>query len=160
MAEVITHELAHQWFGNLVTMVWWDDLWLNEAFATWMAFKIVDQWRPEWRVFRPRRNCGLRWLSMRNSARRSLAGGLVARPSDIQLRRQQRLRQAFSFLAYDFALIFLTYAIEDMMMKLLCAALSMLTAVRAIQLFSEALLNSPLLEAKGIERFDDPLSYE
>jgi puromycin-sensitive aminopeptidase len=51
VAEVITHELSHQWFGNLVTMVWWDDLWLNEAFATWMAYKIVDQWRPEWRVF-------------------------------------------------------------------------------------------------------------
>ena len=51
VAEVITHELAHQWFGNLVTMVWWDDLWLNEAVATWMAYKIVDQWRPEWRIW-------------------------------------------------------------------------------------------------------------
>ena len=51
VAEVITHEAAHQWFGNLVTMVWWDDLWLNEAFATWMAYKIVDQWKPEWRVW-------------------------------------------------------------------------------------------------------------
>ncbi|MFP2927126.1 M1 family metallopeptidase [Pyxidicoccus sp. 3LG] len=51
VAEVVTHELAHQWFGNWVTMVWWDDLWLNEAFATWMAFKIVDQWRPEWRMW-------------------------------------------------------------------------------------------------------------
>ncbi|HEY8923183.1 MAG TPA: M1 family metallopeptidase, partial [Polyangia bacterium] len=51
VAEVITHELAHQWFGNLVTMVWWDDLWLNEAFATWMAFKIVSAWRPEWRIW-------------------------------------------------------------------------------------------------------------
>ena len=51
VAEVITHELAHQWFGNLVTMVWWDDLWLNEAFATWMAYKVVDAWRPEWRIW-------------------------------------------------------------------------------------------------------------
>ncbi|MBU8900251.1 M1 family peptidase [Corallococcus sp. H22C18031201] len=51
VAEVVTHELAHQWFGNWVTMVWWDDLWLNEAFATWMAFKIVDQWRPDWRMW-------------------------------------------------------------------------------------------------------------
>jgi puromycin-sensitive aminopeptidase len=51
VAEVITHELAHQWFGNWVTMTWWDDLWLNEAFATWMAFKIVDQWNPGWRVW-------------------------------------------------------------------------------------------------------------
>jgi puromycin-sensitive aminopeptidase len=48
VANVIVHEIVHQWFGNLVTMVWWDDLWLNEAFATWLAVKIVDQWRPEW----------------------------------------------------------------------------------------------------------------
>lgn len=48
VANVITHEIVHQWFGNLVTMAWWDDLWLNEAFATWLAVKIVDQWRPEW----------------------------------------------------------------------------------------------------------------
>jgi puromycin-sensitive aminopeptidase len=51
VAEVVTHELAHQWFGNWVTMTWWDDLWLNEAFATWMAFKIVDAWTPAWRVW-------------------------------------------------------------------------------------------------------------
>ena len=51
VAEVVTHELAHQWFGNFVTMHWWDDLWLNEAFATWMAYKIVDGYRPDWRVW-------------------------------------------------------------------------------------------------------------
>ncbi|MDP9037258.1 MAG: M1 family metallopeptidase [Myxococcota bacterium] len=45
-AEVIAHELAHQWFGDLVTLEWWDDLWLNEAFATWAESKIVDAWRP------------------------------------------------------------------------------------------------------------------
>jgi puromycin-sensitive aminopeptidase len=50
-AEVICHELAHMWYGNLVTMQWWDDLWLNEAFATWMAFDIVAKWRPEWKMW-------------------------------------------------------------------------------------------------------------
>ena len=49
VANVITHEVVHQWFGNLVTMEWWDDLWLNESFATWLACKIVDDWRPDWR---------------------------------------------------------------------------------------------------------------
>ncbi|QQR43259.1 M1 family metallopeptidase [Myxococcus xanthus] len=43
------HELAHQWFGNLVTPAWWDDLWLNESFADWLAYKVVTRWKPEWR---------------------------------------------------------------------------------------------------------------
>src|SRR5437016_5535899 len=48
-ADVCAHEMAHQWFGDLVTMAWWDDIWLNEAFATWITPKIVDGWKPEWR---------------------------------------------------------------------------------------------------------------
>lgn len=47
-AETIAHEIAHMWFGDLVTMKWWDDLWLNEAFATWFAIKVVDNVFPEW----------------------------------------------------------------------------------------------------------------
>ncbi len=48
IAEVIAHEMAHQWFGDLVTMDWWDDIWLNEGFATWMESKPVQAWKPEW----------------------------------------------------------------------------------------------------------------
>jgi len=45
-AEVVAHEFSHQWFGDLVTMAWWDDTWLNESFAEWMGFKIASQWDP------------------------------------------------------------------------------------------------------------------
>jgi alanyl aminopeptidase len=47
-ASITAHELAHQWFGNYVTLAWWDDLWLNEAFASWMGDKVTDRWKPEW----------------------------------------------------------------------------------------------------------------
>ena len=51
VALVIAHELAHQWFGNLVTMKWWDDLWLNESFANMMEYVCVDAIEPSWNIF-------------------------------------------------------------------------------------------------------------
>ena len=50
VAEVVAHEMAHQWFGDMVTMQWWDNLWLNEGFATWMETKPVAKWHPEWNI--------------------------------------------------------------------------------------------------------------
>ncbi|PGH23121.1 hypothetical protein AJ80_02749 [Polytolypa hystricis UAMH7299] len=51
IAYVVAHELAHQWFGNLVTMDWWNELWLNEGFATWVGWLAVDHFHPEWNVW-------------------------------------------------------------------------------------------------------------
>jgi alanyl aminopeptidase len=47
-ARLAAHEVAHMWFGNLVTLAWWDDIWLNEAFASWMEEKVLQRYRPEW----------------------------------------------------------------------------------------------------------------
>ncbi len=65
-ANVHAHELAHIWFGDLVTMAWWDDLWLNEAFATWFAYKIVNQYRPDWQVLTDRLG-GFNWVKESDS---------------------------------------------------------------------------------------------
>jgi puromycin-sensitive aminopeptidase len=51
VAETVAHELAHMWFGDLVTMRWWNGLWLNEAFATFMSMLAVDAYRPDWDVW-------------------------------------------------------------------------------------------------------------
>ena len=44
-------ELAHQWFGNLVTMDWWNELWLNEGFATWVGWLAIDHLHPDWNIW-------------------------------------------------------------------------------------------------------------
>lgn len=50
VAIVVAHEMAHQWFGDMVTMQWWDNVWLNEGFASWMETKAVASWKPEWKM--------------------------------------------------------------------------------------------------------------
>lgn len=64
-ANLISHEIAHQWFGDLVTMKWWDDTWLNEGFATWIANKPLRPWRPDWKFSDVYEDAGIYYDSLR-----------------------------------------------------------------------------------------------
>jgi puromycin-sensitive aminopeptidase len=93
VAEVICHELAHMWYGDLVTMAWWNDLWLNEAFATWMAFHVVDTWKPEWKM----------WLDFQHHRSAALAMDALAttHPIYAEVRRPSEATENFDLITYE-----------------------------------------------------------
>ncbi|KAK0388040.1 hypothetical protein NLU13_4284 [Sarocladium strictum] len=93
VAYVVAHELAHQWFGNLVTMDWWDELWLNEGFATWVGWHAVDYLHPEWQVWAQFVNEGM------ESAFR-LDGIRASHPIHVPVRDALDINQIFDHISY------------------------------------------------------------
>ena len=94
IAEVISHEIAHQWFGNLVTMKWWNDLWLNESFATFMATKIVDRFYPEWDYWD-------QFLDDAMNTAMSLDSLKTSHPIDVNVNHPSEIREIFDSISYD-----------------------------------------------------------
>lgn len=94
VTEVVMHELAHQWFGNLVTMDFWDGLWLNEGFATWMSWFACNSLYPEWKV----------WESYVNDTLQGAMGLDALRsshPVEVPVQRADQINQIFDNISYS-----------------------------------------------------------
>src|SRR5205085_4185193 len=91
--QVVSHEMAHQWFGDLVTMSWWDNLWLNEGFARWMQTKAADDLHPEWKT-------GLQALAVGESGKRADAKSST-HPIVQPVEDAAQAEQAFDSITYD-----------------------------------------------------------
>src|SRR5262245_10387411 len=93
VADVVSHENAHMWFGDLVTMNWWNGLWLNEAFATFMEMLAVDAWKPEWR----------RWdsFTVSRAAAMQVDGLKSTRPIEFPVERPEEAAGMFDVLTYE-----------------------------------------------------------
>jgi aminopeptidase N len=91
--SVMAHEMAHQWFGDLVTMAWWDNLWLNEGFASWMQKKANDHFYPEWKT----------WLHTSNGKERAMARDSRATTHPIQqpIANEDEAGSSFDEIAYQ-----------------------------------------------------------
>ena len=93
VADVVCHEIAHMWFGDLVTMKWWNGIWLNEAFATFMEVLAVDAYRPEWQ----------RWVSfgVEREAAMAVDGLHSTRPVEFPVGRPEEAEGMFDVLTYQ-----------------------------------------------------------
>ncbi|KAJ5225337.1 hypothetical protein N7468_006562 [Penicillium chermesinum] len=94
IAETVQHELAHQWFGNLVTMDFWDGLWLNEGFATWMSWYSCNVFYPEWKVWQTYVIDNLQSALSLDSLRSS-------HPIEVPVKRADEINQIFDAISYS-----------------------------------------------------------
>ena len=94
VAAIISHEMAHMWFGDLVTMAWWDDLWLNESFASWMGDKAVDVLHPEWEMW-------TQFLTHDTTTALSLDGLANSHPIEQEVNNPAEIGQLFDAISYS-----------------------------------------------------------
>ena len=94
IASVIAHETAHMWFGDLVTMAWWDDLWLNESFATWMGTKTVSSLHPEWQMW-------TQFLDLETASGLALDGLRNSHPIEVPVKDPAEIKEIFDEISYS-----------------------------------------------------------
>ncbi len=94
VAEVVQHELAHQWFGNLVTMDFWDGLWLNEGFATWMSWYSCNKFFPEWKVWQG-------YVTDTLQSALGLDGLRSSHPVEVPVKKADEINQIFDAISYS-----------------------------------------------------------
>ncbi len=94
VAEVVAHEMAHMWFGDLVTMEWWDDLWLNESFASWMGTKATDWAFPDWEMW-------TQFVNMDTNRALSLDGLKNSHPIEQEVKDPAEISQLFDAISYS-----------------------------------------------------------
>jgi len=94
IAEVVQHELAHQWFGNLVTMDFWDGLWLNEGFATWMSWYSCNAFYPEWKVWEG-------YVTDNLQSALGLDGLRSSHPVEVPVKKADEINQIFDAISYS-----------------------------------------------------------
>ncbi|GJQ09935.1 hypothetical protein GpartN1_g1726.t1 [Galdieria partita] len=94
VAEVVAHELAHQWFGNLVTMEWWTHLWLNEGFATWASYLAVDHLFPDWEVWKD-------FVSSTFASAMKLDALESSHPIEVDVKRASDVDEIFDAISYN-----------------------------------------------------------
>ena len=94
IVEIIAHEMAHMWFGDLATMEWWDDLWLNESFASWMGNKASDHLHPEW-------NMWTQFVSDDTNAGLNLDGLKNSHPIEARVNDPAEIREIFDAISYS-----------------------------------------------------------
>ncbi|GAB1318269.1 Peptidase family M1-domain-containing protein [Madurella fahalii] len=144
IAYVVAHELAHQWFGNLVTMDWWDELWLNEGFATWAGWLATDHLHPDWDVWPQFINEGMDQAFLLDSVRAS-------HPIQVTVRDALDVNQIFDKISY---------LKGCSMIRMLASHLGIKTFLKGIAIYlkkhaygnakTEALWNA-LSEASGVD---------
>ena len=93
ITDVIAHETAHMWFGDLVTMAWWDDLWLNESFATWMGTKTAGALHPDWHMW-------TQFLSLETVHGLTLDGLRSSHPIEVPVKDPAEIREIFDDISY------------------------------------------------------------